>query len=191
MFGVPIEGMDPMVRRQAKAINFGIIYGISGFGLGRQLGIPQAEAAAYIKEYFKRFPGIRQYMDETKEYARATGFVRTAFGRKIHLPDMKAKGPSRAFAERQAINAPLQGTAADIIKRAMIRMPEALAQAGLKAKMLLQVHDELVFECPEKEAPKLIEVAQKTMSGADGPSLKLSVPLVVDARAANNWAAAH
>ncbi|HRK69719.1 MAG TPA: DNA polymerase, partial [Hyphomonas sp.] len=142
-------------------------------------------------EYLKRFPGIRQFMDETKDYARETGFVRTAYGRKIHLPDMKAKGPSRAFAERQAINAPLQGTAADIIKRAMIRMPDAIAAAGLKAKMLLQVHDELVFECPEKEASKLIEVAQKTMSGADGPSLKLSVPLVVEAKAAMTWAAAH
>jgi len=191
MFGMPVEGMDPMVRRQAKAINFGIIYGISGFGLARQLGIPQSEAAAYIKEYFKRFPGIRQYMDETKAYAHETGFVRTAFGRKIHLPDMKAKGPSRAFAERQAINAPLQGTAADIIKRAMIRMPEALARAGLKARMLLQVHDELVFECPESEAETLIKVARETMSGADGPAIKLSVPLVVDAKAAKNWAAAH
>ena len=191
MFGVPVEGMDPMVRRQAKAINFGIIYGISGFGLARQLGIPQSEAAAYIKEYFKRFPGIRQYMDETKAFAHETGYVRTAFGRKINLPDMKAKGPARAFAERQAINAPLQGTAADIIKRAMIRMPEALAAAGLTARMLLQVHDELVFECPEKEADKLIKVAQDTMSGADGPSIKLSVPLVVEAKAAKNWAAAH
>lgn len=191
MFGVPIEGMDPMVRRQAKAINFGIIYGISGFGLGRQLGIPAGEANQYIKTYFERFPGIRQYMDETKEFARETGFVRTAFGRKINLPDMKAKGPARAFAERQAINAPIQGSAADIIKRAMIRMPEALGEAGLKAKMLLQVHDELVFECPEKEADKLIALVQKTMAAADGPALKLSVPLVVEAKAANNWAAAH
>ena len=191
MFGVPVEGMDPMVRRQAKAINFGIIYGISGFGLARQLGIPQSEAAAYIKEYFKRFPGIRQYMDETKDYARETGYVRTAFGRKINLPDMRAKGPARAFAERQAINAPLQGTAADIIKRAMIRMPEALAGAGLKARMLLQVHDELVFECPEGEADKLIRVAQETMASADGPAIKLSVPLVVEAKAAKTWAAAH
>lgn len=191
MFGVPIEGMDPMVRRQAKAINFGIIYGISGFGLGRQLGIPAGEANQYIKTYFERFPGIRQYMDETKEFARETGFVRTAFGRKINLPDMKAKGPARAFAERQAINAPIQGSAADIIKRAMIRMPEALGEAGLKAKMLLQVHDELVFECPEKEADKLILLVQKTMAAADGPALKLSVPLVVEAKAASNWAAAH
>ncbi|OZB14460.1 MAG: DNA polymerase I [Hyphomonas sp. 34-62-18] len=191
MFGVPIEGMDPMVRRQAKAINFGIIYGISGFGLGRQLGIPQGEANQYIKTYFERFPGIRQYMDETKEFARETGYVRTAFGRKINLPDMKAKGPARSFAERQAINAPIQGSAADIIKRAMIRMPEALSEAGLKAKMLLQVHDELVFECPEKEADKLIALVQKTMAAADGPALKLSVPLVVEAKAASNWAAAH
>ncbi|MFN4024209.1 MAG: DNA polymerase I [Hyphomonas sp.] len=191
MFGVPIEGMDPMVRRQAKAINFGIIYGISGFGLARQLGIPQAEASAYIKQYLERFPEIRDFMDETKAFARETGFVRTAYGRKIHLPDMKTKGPARAFAERQAINAPLQGTAADIIKRAMIRMPDAIAGAGLKARMLLQVHDELIFECPEKEAGNLISVVQKTMSAADGPALKLSVPLVVDARAADNWAAAH
>ncbi|MFN3608888.1 MAG: DNA polymerase I [Hyphomonas sp.] len=191
MFGVPIEGMDPMVRRQAKAINFGIIYGISGFGLGRQLGIPSGEANQYIKTYFERFPGIRQYMDETKEFARATGFVRTAFGRKIHLPDIKSKGPARSFAERQAINAPIQGSAADIIKRAMIRMPEALAEAGLTAQMLLQVHDELVFECPEKEAEKLIGLVQKTMAAADGPSLKISVPLVVEAKAADTWAAAH
>lgn len=191
MFGVPIAGMDPMVRRQAKAINFGIIYGISGFGLGRQLGIPQGEANQYIKTYFERFPGIRQYMDETKEFARETGFVRTAFGRKIHLPEIKTKGPARAFAERQAINAPIQGSAADIIKRAMIRMPEALAQAGLSARMLLQVHDELVFECPQKEAEKLIGLVQTTMAAADGPLLKLSVPLVVEAKAADTWAAAH
>ncbi len=191
MFGVPIEGMDPMVRRQAKAINFGIIYGISGFGLGRQLGIPASEANDYIKTYFERFPGIRQYMDDTKAFARETGFVRTAFGRKIHLPEIKTKGPARAFAERQAINAPIQGSAADIIKRAMIRMPGALAAAGLSARMLLQVHDELVFECPAGEADALIALAQKTMSSADGPALKLSVPLVVDARAADNWAAAH
>lgn len=191
IFGVPVEGMDPMVRRQAKAINFGIIYGISAFGLARQLGIPQSEAAEYIKTYFRRFPGIRQYMDETKAYAHETGFVRTAFGRKIHLPDMKARGPARAFAERQAINAPLQGTAADIIKRAMIRMPDAIARAGLKARMLLQVHDELVFECPEREAETMIRVARETMSGADGPAIKLSVPLVVEAKAARTWAAAH
>ena len=191
MFGVPIEGMDPMVRRQAKAINFGIIYGISGFGLARQLGIPQGEASEYIKTYFKRFPGIRAYMDATKDFAKETGYVQTAFGRKIHLEAIKSKGPAKAFAERQAINAPIQGSAADVIKRAMIRMPEALARAGLKARMLLQVHDELVFECPEAEAGTLIKVAQDTMQGAAMPALNLSVPLVVEARAATNWAEAH
>ncbi|MEO1964597.1 DNA polymerase I, partial [Hyphomonas sp.] len=191
MFGVPIEGMDPMVRRQAKAINFGIIYGISGFGLARQLGIPQSEASEYIKTYFKRFPGIRAYMDETKAFAKEHGFVQTAFGRKVHLAGIKSKGPQKAFAERQAINAPIQGSAADIIKRAMIRMPEALAKAKLKARMLLQVHDELVFECPESEAEKLIQVAKETMQSAAGPAMDLSVPLEVDARAAANWADAH
>jgi len=191
MFGVPIEGMDPMVRRQAKAINFGIIYGISGFGLARQLGIPQGEAAEYIKTYFKRFPGIRAYMEETKDFAKEHGYVKTAFGRKIHLEAIKSKGPAKAFAERQAINAPIQGSAADVIKRAMIRMPEALAKAGLKARMLLQVHDELVFECPEAEAKRLIKLAQDTMQGAAMPALNLSVPLVVEARAARNWAEAH
>jgi DNA polymerase-1 len=191
MFGVPIEGMDPMVRRQAKAINFGIIYGISGFGLARQLGIPQSEASEYIKTYFKRFPGIRAYMDETKAFAKEHGYVQTAFGRKVHLAGIKSKGPQKAFAERQAINAPIQGSAADIIKRAMIRMPDALAKAKLKARMLLQVHDELVFECPEKEAEKLIKVAKETMQSAASPAMDLSVPLEVDARAAANWADAH
>ena len=191
MFGVPIEDMDPMVRRQAKAINFGIIYGISGFGLARQLGIPQSEASEYIKTYFKRFPGIRAYMDETKAFAKEHGYVQTAFGRKVHLAGIKSKGPQKAFAERQAINAPIQGSAADIIKRAMIRMPEALAKAKLKARMLLQVHDELVFECPEKEAEKLIKVAKETMQSAASPAMDLSVPLEVDARAAANWADAH
>lgn len=191
MFGVPIEGMDPMIRRQAKAINFGIIYGISGFGLARQLGISQSEASEYIKTYFKRFPGIRAYMDETKAFAKEHGYVTTAYGRKINLSGIKSKGPQRSFAERQAINAPIQGSAADIIKRAMIRMPDILTKAGLSARMLLQVHDELVFECPEAEADKLIESVKATMQGAAGPALQLSVPLVVDARAASNWAEAH
>ena len=152
-FDTPIEDMDPMVRRKAKAINFGIIYGISGFGLARQLGIPQSEAAEYIKTYFKRFPGIRAYMDETKAFAKEHGFVQTAFGRKVHLAGIKPKGPQKAFAERQAINAPIQGSAADIIKRAMIRMPEAMAKAKLKARMLLQVHDELILNAL-KRTPK-------------------------------------
>ncbi|MCL4145121.1 UNVERIFIED_CONTAM: hypothetical protein GTU68_057984 [Idotea baltica] len=148
MFDTPIESMDPMVRRQAKAINFGIIYGISAFGLARQLSIPREDASKYIKAYFKKFPGIKKYMDDTKAYAKETGYVQTAFGRRIHLDAIKSKGPARAFAERQAINAPIQGSAADIIKRAMIDMPGALATSGVKARMLLQVHDELIFEVP-------------------------------------------
>ena len=190
MFGVPVEGMDPMVRRQAKAINFGIIYGILASASPASSASRRQRRYRLYQGIPETLPGIRQFMDDEGLCPRDR-LVRTAYGRKIHLPDMKAKGLSRAFAERQAINAPLQGTAADIIKRAMIRMPDAIAAAGLKAKMLLQVHDELVFECAEKEAAKLIEVAQETMSGADGPSLKLSVPLVVEAKAAMTWAAAH
>ena len=151
MFGVPIKGMPGDIRRRAKAINFGIIYGISAFGLANQLGIPREEAGAYIKKYFERFPGIRAYMDETKEFCREHGYVATIFGRKCHYPDIKAANPSiRAFNERAAINARMQGSAADIIRRAMIRMDEALAQKKLGAQMLLQVHDELIFEVPEK-----------------------------------------
>lgn len=192
MFDTPIEGMDPMIRRQAKAINFGIIYGISAYGLSNQLGIPQSEARDYIKAHFEKFPGIRKYMDDTKEFAKEHSFVQTIYGRKCWVQGIKAKNPAqRGFAERQAINAPIQGSAADIIKRAMISMPEALSNAGLKAKMLLQVHDELVFECPENEAEKLISVAQQVMQNATLPSLQLSVPLEVEARAASNWAEAH
>jgi len=192
MFGTPIEGMDPMVRRRAKAINFGIIYGISAFGLGNQLGIERSEASAYIKAYFEKFPGIRKYMDETKAFAKEKGFVRTAFGRKLHLREINSKNPnSRAFAERQAINAPIQGSAADIIKRAMIRMPSALEAAGLKTRMLLQVHDELVFEAPEAEADKAINLIRDVMQDAPEPALQLSVPLTVDAKAGATWGEAH
>ncbi len=192
MFGVPVKGMDPMVRRRAKAINFGIIYGISGFGLARQLSIPREEAAAYIKKYFQKFPGIQDYMEKHRAFGREHGYVETIFGRKVWLPQIKSpNGAERSFGERQAINAPLQGSAADIIKRAMIRMPAALEDAGLKAKMLLQVHDELVFECPEKEAKKLAEVAAKVMSGAPHPVVQLNVPLVVEAKHAKSWAQAH
>jgi DNA polymerase-1 len=191
MFGVPIEGMDPMVRRRAKAINFGIIYGISAFGLANQLGIERGEASDYIKAYFEKFPGIKGFMDETKEFARNTGYVETAFGRRLFLKDINAKGPARGFAERQAINAPIQGSAADIIKRAMINMPGALANAGLKARMLLQVHDELIFEATEAEAEAVIELARDVMVRAPMPALELSVPLVVDAQAGANWAEAH
>jgi DNA polymerase-1 len=192
MFGVPIEGMPSEVRRRAKAINFGIIYGISGFGLARQLSIPQSEASAYIKQYFERFPGIRDYMEATKAFAREAGYVTTAFGRRVWLREIKSKTPaSRAFAERQAINAPIQGSAADIIKRAMVRLPGALAEAGLNARMLLQVHDELVFEAPRPEAEATRMLVKRVMEQACAPALTLSVPLVVDAKAGATWNEVH
>ena len=192
MFGVPVKGMPGEVRRRAKAINFGIIYGISAFGLANQLGIPREEAGAYIKKYFERFPGIRAYMDATKEDCRKNGYVTTLFGRKCHYPDIKASNPSiRAFNERAAINARLQGTAADIIRRAMIRMDEALAKQHLSAQMLLQVHDELIFEVPEDEIARTLPVVKRVMEEAPFPAVALTVPLQVDARAADNWDEAH
>jgi DNA polymerase-1 len=192
MFGVPVEGMDPMVRRRAKAINFGIIYGISAFGLANQLGIGREEAGEYIRTYLKRFPGIRDYMDATKQTAREQGYVETIFGRRMHFPRIKSPNASeRAFLERAAINAPIQGAAADIIRRAMIRMPDALREAGLEARMLLQVHDELIFECVDAEAEGVMDVVKRVMIAAPEPVVKLSVPLQVDARAAQNWEAAH
>jgi DNA polymerase I len=188
MFGVPIKDMDPLVRRRAKAINFGIIYGISAFGLANQLGIGQPEARDYIAKYFLRYPGIRDYMERTKEYARKNGYVKTPFGRKIHLKHINDKSAAmRAFHERAAINAPLQGGAADIIKRAMIRLPQALKDAHLEARMLLQVHDELLFEVADKEVDKTAAVARTVMEAA----AKLSVPLVVETGIGINWAAAH
>ncbi len=192
MFGVPVEGMDPMVRRRAKAINFGIIYGISAFGLANQLGLEKSEAKAYIDSYFLKFPGIRKYMDDTIAFAKRAGYVETIFGRRTHVGGINDKNQAtRGYAERQAINAPIQGAAADVIRRAMIRMSAALAKARLKAKMLLQVHDELVFECPANEAEATIKVARAVMEEAPEPALKLSVPLVVDARAGKNWDEAH
>jgi DNA polymerase-1 len=192
MFGVPVKGMDPAVRRRAKAINFGIIYGISAFGLANQLGIPRQEAGEYIDRYFKRFPGIRAYMDATKEQAHKLGYVETIFGRRVHVPAINSKNPAeRAFMERAAINAPIQGSAADIIRRAMIRMPDALKKAKLSARMLLQVHDELIFEAPEGEAEKTCKLVSKAMSGACAPAIELTVPLDVEARAAANWDEAH
>jgi DNA polymerase-1 len=189
MFGVPVEGMDPMIRRQAKAINFGVIYGISGFGLARNLRIPRAEAQGFIDRYFERFPGIRQYMDDTIAFAKQNGYVQTLFGRKIHTPEINAKGPGAGFAKRAAINAPIQGAAADIIRRAMVRMPAAIAQ--LPARMLLQVHDELIFEVETDAKDELISVARRVMAGADEPVVKLAVPLVVDAGFGKSWAEAH
>jgi DNA polymerase-1 len=192
MFGVPIEGMPAETRRRAKAINFGIVYGISAFGLANQLSIPQGEAGDYIKTYFDRFPGIRAYMDEAKQMVRAQGYVTTIFGRKVNIPAVHGKSPAeRAFADRAAINAPIQGAAADVIRRAMVRMPSALAAEGLDARMLLQVHDELVFEAPEAQAEAVIAVAKRVMSRAAEPVVALSVPLVVEARAAANWDDAH
>jgi DNA polymerase-1 len=192
MFGVPVKDMAPDVRRRAKAINFGIIYGISAFGLAAQLGIGREEAGAYIKKYFERFPGIRAYMDETREFCRANGHVLTLFGRKCHYPEINASNPSlRAFNERAAINARLQGSAADIIRRAMIRIEPALAKAKLAAQMLLQVHDELIFEVPEHEVAKTMPVVKKVMEDAPHPAVSLHVPLQVDVRAAANWDEAH
>ncbi len=191
MFGVPLDEMTSEIRRRAKAINFGIIYGISAFGLANQLSISRGEAGDYIKTYFKRFPGINDYMEDTKAYARKHGYVQTIFGRRIHFPEISAKGPRRTIAERAAINAPIQGSAADILRRAMIHMPEALTRANLSAKMLLQVHDELIFEVPTGEVEKTIKLATKIMETACAPVLQLSVPLKVDAQAADNWDEAH
>jgi len=193
MFDVPVRDMPAEVRRRAKAINFGIIYGISAFGLANQLGIEKEEAGAYIKTYFERFPGIRGYMEETKRRARERGYVETIFGRRIHYPEINTKNPgARGNFERAAINAPIQGSAADIIRRAMIRMPDALASAGLKsARMLLQVHDELVFEVSEAEVAKTLKTVTKVMEGAALPAVSLKVPIHVDAKAADNWEAAH
>jgi DNA polymerase-1 len=192
MFGVPVKGMPGEIRRRAKAINFGIIYGISAFGLANQLGIEREEASAYIKKYFERFPGIRDYMEETKAFAKQNGYVLTLFGRKCHYPDIANPNPTiRAFNERAAINARLQGTAADIIRRAMVRMEPALARAKLSAQMLLQVHDELVFEVLDSEVEKTLPVIEKVMAQAPMPALSLSVPLAVEARAAHNWDEAH
>ncbi|MGX1499255.1 DNA polymerase-1 [Labrenzia sp. MBR-25] len=192
MFGTPIEGMDPMVRRRAKAINFGIIYGISAFGLANQLGISRGEAGDYIKTYFERFPGIKDYMEAIKKQVHANGYVTTIFGRKAHYPEVNTKNPNmRAFYERAAINAPIQGSAADILRRAMVRMENRLEGSKLDAQMLLQVHDELIFEVPDAQVETTIPVIKDVMENACDPALKLSVPLQVDARAADNWDEAH
>jgi DNA polymerase-1 len=192
MFGVPVKGMPADVRRRAKAINFGIIYGISAFGLANQLSIPREEAGAYIKTYFERFPGIKAYMDRTKAEAHEHKFVSTIFGRKVHLPEINSSNPSmRAFLERAAINAPIQGSAADVIRRAMVRLPGVLQRERLKARMLLLVHDELVFEVPEKEVDATRDVVRRVMEAACEPALKLSVQLVVEAKSGLNWDEAH
>ena len=189
MFDVPLEGMDPMIRRQAKAINFGIIYGISGYGLARNLRIPRKEAQSFIDKYFERFPGIKDYMESTVNFAKENGYVETLFGRRIHTPEINTRGPQAGFSKRAAINAPIQGTAADVIRRAMIRMPEAIA--GLPAKMLLQVHDELLFEVSRDAVNETILVVKEIMENAAMPAIKMDVPLIVDAGQGRNWAEAH
>ena len=189
MFDVPLDQMTSEIRRKAKAINFGVIYGISGFGLARNLRIPRAEAQAFIDTYFTRFPGIRTYMDDTVAFAKEHGYVQTLFGRRIHTPEIGAKGPHAGFAKRAAINAPIQGTAADVIRRAMVRMPEAIAH--VPAKMLLQVHDELLFEVDDCAVEELIQVAKQVMERASLPVVKLDVPLIVEAGSGPNWAVAH
>ncbi|WP_457089562.1 DNA polymerase I [Microvirga sp. P5_D2] len=192
MFGVPLDQMTSDLRRQAKTINFGIIYGISAFGLATRLGIGNAEASTFIKQYFEQFPGIRNYMDETKKFCKEKGYVTTLFGRVCHYPQIKSSNPSeRAGVERQAINAPIQGTAADIIRRAMIRMEDALKAERLSARMLLQVHDELVFEAPDDEIEATLPVISRVMTEAPFPAVSLKVPLAVEARAAQNWDEAH
>ena len=192
VFDVPIENIDPMVRRNAKAINFGIIYGISSFGLARQLRCPQSEAKNYIDSYFNKYPGIKTYMEDTKITARENGYVETLFGRKIHLSGIKEANPARrGFYERAAINAPIQGTAADIIKRAMIKVPAALEEASLDAKMLLTVHDELLLEVPNEQLGETKQVVQKTMENAALPAIEISVPLVAEVGSGLNWAEAH
>ena len=192
VFGVPLAEMDANTRRRAKAINFGIIYGISAFGLGAQIGVPQAEAGAYIRAYFERFPAIRAYMERIKTDCRRTGYVETIFGRKCFIPGIRDVNPARrAGAERQAINAPLQGSAADIIKRAMARIPATLARERLHGRMLLQVHDELLFEAPETEVEHTAEVVRSVMEGACAPRCELSVPLVVETGWAHSWEEAH
>ena len=192
MFGVPLDQMTADLRRRAKTINFGIIYGISAFGLAQRLSIPHGEAAAFIRQYFERFPGIRTYMDDIKKATLENGYVTTLFGRVCHYPQIKSGNPNeRAGVERQAINAPIQGSAADIIRRAMVRMEEALRKERLSARMLLQVHDELVFEAPDEEIDATLPVIARVMTDAPFPAVSLKVPLGVDARAAQNWDEAH
>ena len=189
MFDVPLDKMDPMIRRQAKAINFGIIYGISGYGLARNLRIPRKEAQAFIEKYFERFPGIKDYMESTVSFAKENGYVQTLFGRRIHTPEINTRGPQAGFSKRAAINAPIQGTAADIIRRAMIKMPGMIKQ--LPAKMLLQVHDELLFEVRKEAVDETISIVKDVMETASLPALEMSIPLTVDAGLGRNWAEAH
>jgi DNA polymerase-1 len=192
VFRVSIEGMSKEVRDRAKAINFGIIYGRQAPSLARELGIPVDAAQAYIELYLDRLPGVRDYIEDTKRELRFRGYVTTMFGRKCAYPQIFGNIPNqRSWAERAAVNARIQGSAADIIRRAMIRMGSALADAGLSARMSLQVHDELLFEVPDDEVERAIPVIRRVMAEAPLPDVTLSVPLTVDVRAANNWDEAH
>jgi len=192
VFGVPLKDMDNEVRRKAKAINFGIIYGISAFGLSNQLDISRSEASDYIRSYFEKFPSIRDYMETTKEFARENGFVKTLFGRKCIIDSSMNRGPGgKAFMDRAAINAPIQGTAADIIKRAMIKIPQSLKNENLSTKMIMQVHDELIFEVQDEQINKTLEIVKREMSNSHKPIVELSVELEVEAAFGKNWNEAH
>ena len=192
VFGIPLKDMNQDIRRKAKAINFGIIYGISAFGLSNQLDISRSEASDYIRSYFEKFPSIRDYMETTKEFARDNGFVKTLFGRKCFIDESINRGPGgKAFMERAAINAPIQGTAADIIKRAMIKIPKYFEKENLGAKMIMQVHDELIFETKDKEIEKTMSIVTREMSEAHKPVINLSVNLKVEAASGKNWEQAH
>ena len=188
VFEVAQEDVSDAQRRSAKAINFGLIYGMSAFGLARQLGIERGEAQSYVDLYFERYPGVKAYMDRTREQAREQGYVETVFGRRLYLPEIRARNPQRRqYAERSAINAPMQGTAADIIKRAMITVDQWLAKSGSQARMIMQVHDELVLEVPAGNIDATETAVVKCMAGA----AELSVPLKVDTGRGPNWDEAH
>ena len=192
VFGVPLKDMNNEIRRRAKAINFGIIYGISAFGLSNQLGISRSEASDYIRSYFEKFPSIKDYMETTKEFAKDNGFVKTLFGRKCIIDSSMSRGPGgKAFMDRAAINAPIQGTAADIIKRAMIKIPQTLKKENLSSKMIMQVHDELIFETKDEDVEKTINLVKNEMSNAHKPIIELSVDLEVEAAFGKNWDQAH
>ena len=188
VFGAGVDDVTNEQRRYAKVINFGLIYGMSAFGLASNLGIERAAATAYIDRYFQRYPGVKRYMDETRSSAKARGYVETMFGRRIALPEINGgNGPRRSAAERQAINAPMQGTAADLIKLAMIAVQDALDREGRATKMIMQVHDELVFEVPEVELEWAREAVPRLMAGV----AQLAVPLVAEVGVGPNWDKAH
>jgi DNA polymerase-1 len=188
VFGVDPAAVTADQRRSAKAINFGLIYGMSAFGLARQLGLQREEAQSYIDRYFDRYPGVRDYMDRTREQARETGFVETVYGRRLYLPEIRSRNPQRRqYAERSAINAPMQGTAADIIKRAMIAVADWLRESGCGARLIMQVHDELVFEVPAADAEGITASLVRLMA----ESAELAVPLEVDTGLGGNWDEAH